>query len=56
MNKIEKNDEKNILTQENLENLEKHCKKAIYYERGEVKREHEVTLDLLYKYKDNKQN
>lgn len=41
-----------ILTEENLERLEKHCKKAIYNERGEIKREHEVTLELLYKYKE----
>lgn len=42
----------NILTEENLNRLEEHCKKAIHYERGEIKREHEVTLDLLYKYKE----
>lgn len=49
----------NILTQENLERLEKHCKKAIHYERGELKEEHEIVLELLYKYQDlesDKQN
>ncbi len=39
-----------ILTKENLQRLEKHCKKAIHYERGEVKQEHEITLSLLYRY------
>ncbi|MFQ9501632.1 MAG: hypothetical protein ACLR1U_03655 [Clostridia bacterium] len=39
-----------ILTEENLNRLEEHCKKAIRYERGELKKEHEVTLELLYEY------
>ena len=41
-----------ILTEENLKRLEEHCKKAINYERGEIKREHEVTINLLYKYQE----
>lgn len=41
-----------ILTEENLERLEKHCKKAIHYERGERKEEHEVTLCLLHRYQE----
>ncbi len=41
-----------ILTEENLERLEKHCKKAVHYERGEIKKEHEVTLCLLYRYQE----
>ena len=40
-----------ILTEENLSRLEEHCKKAIHFERGNIKEEHEVTLALLYKYK-----
>lgn len=64
MNKIAKNNLVNIyqanymqnpfeiLTEENLNRLEKHCKKAILYENGELKKEHEVTLELLYKYKE----
>lgn len=44
-----------ILTEDNLERLEKHCKKAIYYERGEIKKEHEVTLCLLYRYKEQQE-
>lgn len=44
-----------ILTEENLERLEKHCKKAIHYERGEIKKEHEVTLCLLYRYQEQQE-
>ncbi len=44
-----------ILTEENLERLEKHCKKAIHYERGKIKKEHEVTLCLLYRYQDQQE-
>lgn len=43
----------NILTKENLDRLEKHCKKAINYERGNIRKEHEVVLALLYKYQDS---
>lgn len=39
-----------VLTKENLDRLEKHCKKAIHYERGNIREEHEVVLALLYKY------
>ena len=45
----------NILTEESLNRLEEHCKKAIHYERGEIKREHEVILELLYKYKEQQE-
>ena len=41
-----------MLTEENLERLEKHCKKAVHYEKGEIKKEHEVTLCLLYRYQE----
>ncbi len=44
-----------ILTEANIERLEKHCKKAIHYERGEIKNEHEVTLCLLYRYLEQKE-
>lgn len=44
-----------ILTEENLNRLEEHCKKAIRYERGELKKEHEVTLELLYEYQKQKE-
>lgn len=45
----------NILTEENLNILENNCKKAIHYEKGEIKREHEVILELLYKYKEQQE-
>lgn len=44
-----------ILTEENFERLEKHCKKTIHYERGEIKKEHEVTLCLLYRYQEQQE-
>lgn len=40
-----------ILTEENIKKLEDHCKKAIYYERRK-KKEHEITVCLLHKYKE----
>lgn len=46
----------NILTQENLERLEKHCKKAIHYEKGNLKEEHETVLELLYRYQELETN
>lgn len=39
-----------LLTEENLEKLEKHCKKAIHYERGN---EHQITLELIQSYKES---
>lgn len=38
-----------FLTEENLDKLEHHCKKAIHYERGV---EHKVVLELLERYKE----
>ncbi len=38
-----------FLTEENLDKLENHCKKAIHYERGV---EHQVVLELLERYKE----
>lgn len=38
-----------FLTEENLDKLENHCKKAIHYERGI---EHQVVLELLERYKE----
>lgn len=40
------------LTKEKLDRLEKHCKKAIHFERGNIQEEHQTVLDLLYKYKE----
>lgn len=41
-----------ILTEEKLSRLEEHCKKAIHFERGNIREEHQIVLDLIYKYKD----
>lgn len=38
-----------FLTEENLDKLEEHCRKAIRYERGI---EHKVVLELLKRYKE----
>lgn len=38
-----------FLTEENLDKLETHCRKAINYERGV---EHKVVLELLERYKE----
>ncbi|OKZ59901.1 MAG: hypothetical protein BHV96_05440 [Clostridium sp. CAG:354_28_25] len=38
-----------FLTEENLDKLEDHCRKAIHYERGV---EHQVVLELLERYKE----
>lgn len=38
-----------MLTKENLDKLEEHCKKTIHIERGI---EHSVVLELLYKYRE----
>lgn len=38
-----------FLTEENLDKLEDHCRKAINYERGV---EHKVVLELLERYKE----
>lgn len=45
----------NILTKENLDKLEKHCKRAIHYERKDGILEHQITLDLLYKYEEQQE-
>lgn len=38
-----------FLTEENLDKLETHCRKAIHYERGV---EHKVVLELLERYEE----
>lgn len=38
-----------LLTEENLDKLEEHCKKSIHFERGI---EHKVTLELLDRYRE----
>ena len=39
-----------ILTKENLDRLERHCKISICYGEKNIKEEHELILALLYKY------
>ena len=39
-----------FLTEENLDKLEIHCRKAIHYERG---LEHQVVLELLERHKEH---
>lgn len=39
-----------FLTEENLDKLETHCRKAIHYERGV---EHQVVLELLERHKEH---
>lgn len=39
-----------FLTEENLDKLETHCRKAIHYERG---LEHQVVLELLERHKEH---
>ena len=38
-----------FLTEENLDKLETHCRKAIHFERG---MEHQITLELIERYKE----
>lgn len=45
----------NILTKENLDKLEKYCKKAIHYERKDGILGHQITLDLLHKYEEQQE-
>lgn len=40
-----------LLTKENLELLEQHCQKQLRHEVGQIIREHEIVLELLYRYK-----
>lgn len=42
-----------ILTKENLDRLERHCKISIRYRNKSIKEEHELILALLYKYQDS---
>ena len=42
----------NTLTEDNLNKLEKHCEKAIHYERKDGILEHQITFDLIQAYKE----
>lgn len=39
------------VTEESLELLEGHCKRQLHREIGQIVREHEIVLELIYRYK-----
>lgn len=43
-----------FLTEENLDRLQKHCEKTMQYGNGRVLEEHQVTLELIIRYKELK--
>jgi len=43
-------------TKENLDRLEEHCRRSIKYDIGKRFREHEITLSLIYKYRQLESN
>lgn len=44
-----------FLTEENLDRLQQHCEKTIQYGNGRILEEHQVTLELIIRYKELKQ-
>lgn len=44
-----------FLTEENLDKLEQHCEKTIKYGNGRILEEHQVTLELIIRYRELKQ-
>lgn len=44
-----------FLTEENLDRLQQHCEKTIQYGNGRILEEHQVTLELIIKYKELQQ-
>ena len=40
-----------FLTEENLNKLEQHCEKTIQYGNGRILEEHQVTLELIIRYR-----
>lgn len=44
-----------LLTDENLHALELHCEKQVRREVGQRVREHEIVLELIYKYKEQQE-
>jgi len=43
------------LTEENIDKLEQHCEKTINYATGRMLKEHQVTLELIKRYKETKE-
>lgn len=44
-----------FLTEENLDRLQQHCEKTIQYGNGRLLEEHQVTLELIIRYRELKQ-
>ena len=44
-----------FLTEENLDRLQQHCEKTIQYENGRILEEHQVTLELIIRYRELQQ-
>ncbi len=44
-----------FLTEENLNKLEQHCEKTIQYGNGRILEEHQVTLELIIRYRELQQ-
>ena len=43
-----------FLTEETLDRLQQHCEKTIQYGNGRILEEHQVTLELIIRYKELK--
>lgn len=43
-----------FLTEENLDRLQQHCEKTVQYGNGRILEEHQVTLELIIRYKELK--
>lgn len=44
-----------FLTEENLDRLQQHCEKTVQYGNGRILEEHQVTLELIIRYQNLKQ-
>lgn len=44
-----------FLSEENLDRLQQHCEKTIQYGNGRILKEHQVTLELIIRYKELQQ-
>jgi hypothetical protein len=44
-----------FLTEENLDRLQQHCEKTIQYGNGRILEEHQVTLELIIRYRELQQ-
>ena len=44
-----------FLTEENLDRLQQHCEKTVQYGNGRILEEHQVTLELIIRYRELQQ-